>query len=202
MLTPASLTLFLISTLLIIPSSTFASPFPTFPKSVLTTRSASANATCGIGSFDFSSLTAGKDWVGLSYDYSEIYYLGLCRNVTNLWCTLNQNTASVQLCQVSSGDTSATYNLMGSDVSTTEWSFINGKDAGDGVRFQAANGDGGGCPRNRPRVTIGNLVCGNTTGVISSIVEGPTCTYTFTIPTPTLCNRSHTEGHRAGRERN
>jgi hypothetical protein len=137
-----------------------------------------------LDSYDFSSMTSGKDWVGLQDDYSQIYYLSLCRNVTNLWCTLNPQTAAVQVCQVSSGDTSSTYSLMSDDTKAIEWAYINGKDAKAGIRFSSATGDGGGCPDNKNRRIIGNLVCGNTTGTISNIQEGPSCTSQHTRHTP------------------
>lgn len=182
--------LFLVFSSLLLSSSAFT--FPTFTPDL----TPSALATCGIGSYDFSSLTSTSDWVGLSPDYSEIYYLSLCHTVQNLWCTLNDNSAHSQVCQVSSGDTSSTYSLMSDDQSATEWSYINGKDASEGIQFKSETGEpSGGCPQGGKRRTVGNLVCGNTTGVISDIEEGPQCTYTLTIPTATVCQKGQEPMH-------
>jgi len=144
---------------------------------------------CGIGKYDFSSLTAKGDWVGLSPDYSNIYYLNLCNTVKNLWCTLNSNTASVQVCQTFSGNTGETYSVMGNDPSQTKWTYINGKDGSAGIQFESHTGEGtGGCPGSKPRAAIGEIVCGNTTGIITDITENPACTYILTIPTPMMCS--------------
>jgi hypothetical protein len=151
---------------------------------------AARSASCGIGSYDFTQLTP-TDWVGLGADYSEIYYLNLCQaGVQNLWCQLNPNTAASQVCQVDSGDTESTFSLMSTDTAATNWSYINGRDASDGVQFAAQTGEGsGGCPGGKNRAVIGQLVCGNSSGIISSIVEQPPCTYTLTLPTPTVCQK-------------
>ena len=193
------LSLLFISALLLCAASVQARPHPllanlpiprasqipvTLSPSSITTAAA---PNCGIGSYDFSSLMT-SDWAGLADDYSEIYYVNLCHSVTNLWCTLNANTASVQACQVSPQNTQYTYNLMGNDTSATTWSYINGKDGSNGVQFKSQTGDGGGgCPHGGKRVTVGRLVCGNSTGVISSVAEGPACTYTMTIPNTMVC---------------
>ena len=150
-----------------------------------TTRTAAP--LCGIDSYDFSTLMS-SDWYGLSDDYDEIYYLNLCHTVQNLWCTLNPNTANVQLCQVSPDDTEFTYNLMSNDTSATQWSYINGQDVLDGIQFKSQTGDASaGCPNNSNRITIGQLVCGNSTGVVAEVVESPPCTYTLTLPNSIVC---------------
>jgi len=158
--------------------------------SPLLTRHSNPVAVCGIGKYDFSTLTAKGDWVGLSDDYTEIYYLNLCSTVKSMFCTLNSNTAKVQVCQVSSGDTSGTYSVMSEDSSATKWSYINGRDGTDGIQFSAQTGEPGGCRSNG--ASIGKIICGNTTGIISEIVENPQCTYTLTIPTPMVCSGTET----------
>ena len=189
------LSLFLVSALLLastaVAESPIASKLAHLRHPVRSTRPLVAAApsapTCGIDSYDFSSLMTA-DWMGLSDDYDEIYYVAVCHTVQNLWCTLNPNTASVQVCQVSPDDTDYTYALMGNDTSSTEWSYINNKTAADGIQFRSATGDASpGCPNSSRRVTVGQLVCGNSTGVVSAIVEGPACTYTLTLPTTQLC---------------
>jgi len=155
-----------------------------------------AAAPCGIGSYDFSSLMSKSDWVGLDDNYSEIYYLALCSTVKNLWCTLNSNTRGVQGCQVNAGDPASTFSVMGGNASQTSWTYTNQKNASGGITFTSATGEGsGGCPDGKPRTTIGNLVCGNTTGVISRITENPTCTYTMLLPTSMLCTSADTPVH-------
>jgi len=159
-------------------------------------------APCGFGSYDFSSLMSKADWVGLDDDYNEIYYLALCSTVKNLWCTLNSNTKAVQGCQVSAGDPAGTFNVMGGDSDATKWGYKNGRDATAGISFYSATGEGsGGCPGSRNRITNGTLVCGNTTGVISSIVENPTCTYNMIVPTAMLCTSADTPVHTVAPER-
>ena len=165
-----------------------SSTFPTLDFAIPTpTPAPIAAPSCGIDNYDFTNLMS-SDWSGLADDYSEIYYMNLCHTVTNLWCTLNPNTAAVQACQVSPDDTQYTYNLMSNDTSATSWSYINGKNATAGIQFKSQTGDGGGgCPHGGKRITIGNLVCGNSTGVVTNVVEQPACTYTFTIPNKLVC---------------
>ena len=157
-----------------------------FMTPALPAPSAAAPA-CGIDQYDFSTLMT-SDWSGLSYDYSEIYYVNLCHSVQNLWCTLNPGTANVQVCQVSPDDTDYTYSLMSNDTAATQWSYINGVNGSEGVQFRSETGDaGGGCPNNGHRITVGQLVCGNSTGVVANVVENPACTYTLTLPTTMVC---------------
>lgn len=177
------LSFLIVSALLLASTAVAVPPFSTLRQ--LSTPA--APAACGIDSYDFSSLMT-KDWAGLSDDYSELYYMNLCHTVQNLWCTLNPDTAAVQVCQVSPDDTEYTYNLMSNDTTATTWSYINQHDAKQGVQFQAQTGDAsGGCPNQGRRITIGQLVCGNSTGIITSVVEEPACTYTFTLPTTVVC---------------
>lgn len=196
----AMLYLFFISALLLATSAT-AMPLPTHPKLSLLnsfmqptrhTTPTTAALTCGLDQYDFSSLMTA-DWSGLSDDYSEIYYVNLCHTVQNLWCTLNPGTASVQVCQVSPDDTQYTYNLMSNDTAATHWSYINGKDGGDGVQFESQTGDASqGCPNQGQRITIGRLVCGNSTGTVVDVVENPACTYTMTLPNTVVCQKGQT----------
>jgi len=142
-------------------------------------------ASCGIGKYDFSNLTSKGDWVGLSPDYSTIYYLNLCSEVKNLWCQMNSNSAHSQVCQTFSANPSITYNLMSTDLSATNWTYINGRDANAGIQFESHTGES--CPTTPNRAVIGQLICGNTTGIIAEIQESPLCTYRLTLPTPVLC---------------
>ena len=163
------------------------SPSPASTNPLPPTTPTAAPAKCGLDSYDFSQLMT-SDWAGLASDYAEIYYINLCHTVQSLWCTLNPGTAAVQVCQVSPSDTQYTYNLMSNDTASTKWSYINGQDATDGVQFTAQTGEpSGGCPQSGRRITVGKLVCGNSTGIISEVVEGPACTYTMTLPNQLVC---------------
>ena len=161
---------------------------PSIPSPATTTTTA-PTPKCGIDQYDFSSLM-DDDWAGLADDYSMLYYINLCHTVQNLWCTLNPSTSSVQVCQVSPNDPQYTYNLMSNDTAATNWSYINGKDATDGVQFQSQTGEGGGgCPNGGNRITVGKLVCGNSSSVVTGIMEGPACTYTMTLPNTLVCSK-------------
>jgi len=149
--------------------------------------------TCGIGSYDFSSLTRNGDFVGISDDYGWFAYLNLCSHVNELWCRRNSNTATSQVCQVIATNVGTTYSLMGGDVTQTKWMYTNGVNASSGITFTSTSGEGNPNCANGVRVIVGNLICGNTTGEITRAVEAPVCTYTLTIPTNMLCTNS--DGH-------
>lgn len=108
------------------------------------------------------------------------------------WSLINQSTNnSPTFCycssQVAAGDTSSTFSISNNDQSAATWSYINGKDATNGIQMTSATGDK--CPNGKARTGIAQFVCGKSTGVITAITENPTCTYTLTVPTDMLCTQ-------------
>jgi len=147
---------------------------------------APASAACGIGRYDFSSLSKSDLWA-LDVDFNEIYYLRLCGTVSHLWCQIQPNTQASQACQVAS-DGSSTYSIASNDTSKLSWGYVNPNNASQGVTFTSATGSADMCPNNQPRVLNGVITCGTFSEQLQPITEQPQCTYNFQISTPLLCS--------------
>ena len=147
--------------------------------------------SCGYHNFNFTAFSS-TELYALASDYSEIYYIRVCGTVTQLWCQNNQNTQNSQICQVSPGDTFATFNIASNDLSANDWTYVDGKSPDSGIQFTSATGDI--CPNGKPRVGIVQFMC-DPSAVIPKgqlfAVEAPQCTYTIQVPTSLACASSY-----------
>ena len=155
------------------------------------TLQVSVPATCGIGSFDFSSLATYGDLSVTSSGYT--IYGRLCGAVTQPDCvaSFGQNA---QFCQWASSTSQYEMATLYAPTyeSETVFSYANGANANGGILYSVK--DGANCSINNaqvPRSVQGTITCATTTA-FTYFAEVSTCTYVINITTPLACVPTNT----------
>ena len=158
---------------------------------VVNTLQVSAPATCGIGSFDFSSLATYGDLSIVSGGYT--IYGRLCGAVTQPDCVATFG-ANAQFCQWASS--TAQYEMAALYAPTyeaeTTFAYAVGSNANSGITYYVK--DGANCSINNvqvPRSVQGTITCGTSTA-FTYFAEVQTCTYVVNITTPLACVPTNT----------
>jgi hypothetical protein len=152
-----------------------------------------ADVTCGLDSYNLSSLASGADLHASDAGYD--YYMAVCRPIKTPRSSCTAGSLEVANCQVQPG--SPAY-VAGNWIAPVAWSYLNPGDKTAGIGYTLTGAKT--CWVGASQTTYTSVVqfpcakTSKTSGPLSVTSSSSGCTQTYVYPTPLSCPGGSTPG--------